>query len=157
MNVRDTEHIIAELQSKENYTPTLNHKEADLIIVNTCGFLEAAKEESLNTVLTLHNHRKDDSLLVMAGCLSERYKEILPKEIPEVDIWSGVADFDKIDEMVKDHMENPENREWQKTLAYKVVEIIHGEKEATLAVKISDFMFQANDQLEILKTLTDEE
>jgi len=93
-NLVDTEVMMGRLQ---NYTLTDDASEADVIIVNTCGFIEAAKEESLNTVLTLHNQRKEDSLLVMAGCLSERYKEELKNALPEVDIFTGVGDYDKID------------------------------------------------------------
>jgi len=58
-----------------------------------------------------------------------------------------------IDKLVENHLENPENREWQKLLAYKVVEIIHWIKEADLTVKISDFMFWNEDKLEIVKNL----
>lgn len=64
---------------------------------------------------------------------------------------------EEIDDLVSKHMETPENREGQKLLAYKVVEIIHGTKEADLAVRISDFMFWKDDKLEILKTLSNEE
>jgi ribosomal protein S12 methylthiotransferase RimO len=73
---------------------------ADLIIVNTCGFIESAKEESINTILNLHDERKEESVLVMAGCLSERYKEELQKELVEIDIFTGVGDYDKIDILV---------------------------------------------------------
>jgi len=96
-NLVDTEVMMGRLK---NYELTDDNENADVIIVNTCGFIEAAKEESLNTVLTLHNHRKDDSLLVMAGCLSERYKEELQSALPEVDIFTGVGDYDKIDELL---------------------------------------------------------
>ena len=68
-----------------------------------------------------------------------------------------LIETEEIDEIVKKHMEIPENREWQKLLAYKVVEIIHGTKEADLALRITDFMFGKNDKLEILKTLSKEE
>ncbi len=74
--------------------------EADVIIVNTCGFIDAAKEESINTVLDLHEQRREDSLLVMAGCLSERYQEDLQKEMKEVDIFTGVGDYDQIDALL---------------------------------------------------------
>jgi ribosomal protein S12 methylthiotransferase RimO len=74
--------------------------EADVIIVNTCGFIDAAKQESLNTIFNLDAGRKSDSVLVMAGCLSERYKEELSKELSEVDIFTGVGDYDKIDELL---------------------------------------------------------
>ncbi len=98
-NLVDTEVMMGKLQ---NFSLTDNNEEADVIIVNTCGFIEAAKEESINTVLTLHNQRKKDSLLVMAGCLSERYKEELAAAMPEVDIFTGVGDYDRIDELLKE-------------------------------------------------------
>jgi len=96
-NLVDTEVMLGKLQ---NFELTENNEEADVIIVNTCGFIDAAKEESLNTVLSLHDARKEDSLLVMAGCLSERYQEELMEQIPEVDIFTGVGDYDKIDELL---------------------------------------------------------
>ncbi len=96
-NLVDTEVMMGKLQ---NFTLTDNQEEADVIIVNTCGFIDAAKQESINTVLNLHDARKEDSVLVMAGCLSERYKEELAKDMPEVDIFTGVGDYDKIDELL---------------------------------------------------------
>ncbi|NPA29417.1 MAG: 30S ribosomal protein S12 methylthiotransferase RimO [Epsilonproteobacteria bacterium] len=96
-NLVDTEVMLGRLRA---YEMTDAPEEADVIIVNTCGFIDAAKEESLNTVLSLHEARKEDSVLVMAGCLSERYKEELKKELPEVDIFTGVGDYDKIDELI---------------------------------------------------------
>lgn len=84
----------------QNFELTDNQEEADVIIVNTCGFIDAAKQESINTVLNLHDARKEDSVLVMAGCLSERYKEELRQDMPEVDIFTGVGDYDKIDELL---------------------------------------------------------
>ena len=98
-NLVDTEVMMGKLQ---NLTLTDDAEDADVIIVNTCGFINAAKEESLNTVLSLHEVRKEDSVLVMAGCLSERYREELAQEIPEVDIFTGVGDYDKIDELLKE-------------------------------------------------------
>jgi ribosomal protein S12 methylthiotransferase RimO len=84
----------------QNYTMTDDSTDADVIIVNTCGFIDAAKKESLDTVLNLHAGRKQESVLVMAGCLSERYQEDLSKELKEVDIFTGVGDYDKIDELL---------------------------------------------------------
>jgi ribosomal protein S12 methylthiotransferase RimO len=84
----------------QNYTMTDDSTDADVIIVNTCGFIDAAKKESLDTVLNLHAGRKKESVLVMAGCLSERYQEDLSKELTEVDIFTGVGDYDKIDELL---------------------------------------------------------
>jgi ribosomal protein S12 methylthiotransferase RimO len=84
----------------KEYEITDDNREADVIIVNTCGFIDAAKEESINTVLNLHDERKSDSILVMSGCLSERYKEELQEEMPEIDIFTGVGDYEKIDALI---------------------------------------------------------
>ena len=73
---------------------------ADVIIVNTCGFIDAAKEESINTILNVHEERKEGSLLVVSGCLTERYQEELQQDLPEVDIFTGVGDYEKIDKMI---------------------------------------------------------
>ena len=96
-NLVDTEVMMGKLQ---NFELTDESQDADVIIVNTCGFIDAAKEESVNTVLSLHEARKEDSILVMAGCLSERYKDDLAVQIPEVDIFTGVGDYDHIDELL---------------------------------------------------------
>ncbi|WP_324171292.1 30S ribosomal protein S12 methylthiotransferase RimO [Sulfurimonas sp.] len=98
-NLVDTEVMMGKLQ---NFELTDAQDEADVIIVNTCGFIDAAKEESINTVLSLHDTRKEDSVLVMAGCLSERYKEDLANQMPEVDIFTGVGDYDRIDELLQE-------------------------------------------------------
>ncbi len=96
-NLVDSEVMLGRLQS---YQLTDESNKADVIIVNTCGFIDAAKEESINTILTLHQDRKKGSLLVMSGCLSERYKEELQAELPEIDIFTGVGDYDKIDQLI---------------------------------------------------------
>lgn len=96
-NLVDTEVMLGRLK---NYEMTDESANADVIIVNTCGFIDAAKQESLNTIFNLDAGRKKDSVLVMAGCLSERYKEELSKELSEVDIFTGVGDYDKIDELL---------------------------------------------------------
>jgi len=98
-NLVDTEVMMGKLQ---NFELTDDNEDADVIIVNTCGFIDAAKEESINTVLSLHEARKEDSVLVMAGCLSERYQEDLSNQIPEVDIFTGVGDYDHIDELLNE-------------------------------------------------------
>jgi len=68
-----------------------------------------------------------------------------------------LIETEEIDILVAKHMETPENREWQKELAYRVVEIIHGTKEADLALRITDFMFGWEDRLEVLKSLNNDE
>jgi ribosomal protein S12 methylthiotransferase RimO len=96
-NLVDSEVMLGKLS---DYKLTDETNEADVIIVNTCGFIDSAKQESLNTILSLHEERKSESVLVMAGCLSERYKDELQKELKEVDIFTGVGDYDHIDELV---------------------------------------------------------
>ena len=96
-NLVDSEVMLGRLKS---YEMTDDQSDADVIIVNTCGFIDAAKEESINTVLNIHDIRKKDSILVMSGCLSERYKAELQADMPEVDIFTGVGDYEKIDALI---------------------------------------------------------
>ena len=96
-NLVDSEVMLGRLKE---YEITDECEQADVIIVNTCGFIDAAKEESINTLLSLHDSRKKDSVLVMSGCLSERYKEELQAEMPEIDIFTGVGDYEKIDALI---------------------------------------------------------
>ncbi len=98
-NLVDSEIMLGKLK---DYEIIDNPEIADVIIVNTCGFIDSAKEESINTILNLHDERKEESVLVMAGCLSERYQEELQKELPEIDIFTGVGDYDKIDTLVNE-------------------------------------------------------
>ena len=94
----------------QNYDITDDISDADVIIVNTCGFIKSAKEESIQTILEMHEARKNGSLLVVTGCLMQRYKDELIKELPEVDLFTGVADYDKIDEIIlkKQNLFSPE-------------------------------------------------
>jgi ribosomal protein S12 methylthiotransferase RimO len=96
-NLVDSEIMLGRLQE---YAITNDPDTADVIIVNTCGFIEAAKEEAINTILSLHAQRKEDSLLVMSGCLTERYQKELQESMPEIDIFTGVGDYEKIDELI---------------------------------------------------------
>ena len=96
-NLVDSEIMLGRLQ---NYDITDDISDADVIIVNTCGFIKSAKEESIKTILEMHEARKNGSLLVVTGCLMQRYKDELIKELPEVDLFTGVADYDKIDEII---------------------------------------------------------
>lgn len=75
--------------------------QADVIIINTCGFIHAAKQESIQTILEAANARKNGALLVVSGCLSERYAKELEQEIPEIDLIIGVRDYAKIDALLE--------------------------------------------------------
>ena len=96
-NLVDSEIMLGRLQ---NYELTDEPANADVMIVNTCGFIASAKQESIRTILKLSEQKKSGALLVVTGCLMQRYKDELMRELPEVDIFSGVGDYDKIDEMI---------------------------------------------------------
>lgn len=98
-NQVDSEVMLGRLKS---YALTPHIQEADVIIINTCGFIESAKQESIQTILYALNSRKKGAVLVVSGCLSERYAKELKEEIPEIDIITGVGDYDKIDVMVRE-------------------------------------------------------
>ena len=97
-NLVDSEVMLGALRE---YKITDEVSEADVIIVNTCGFISAAKQESINTILEASSKRKEGALLVASGCLSERYHKELLEEMPEIDIITGVGDYDKINEMIE--------------------------------------------------------
>lgn len=76
--------------------------QADVIIVNTCGFIESAKRESIDAILEMAEYKEDKCrLLIASGCLAERYSEEIAKEIPEVDAIVGTGDYDRIAEAIK--------------------------------------------------------
>jgi ribosomal protein S12 methylthiotransferase len=84
---------------------TTDEHEAEIIIVNTCAFIGDAKKESIDTILDLADRKRDSRcrLLVVAGCLPQRYQEELVRELPEVDIFVGTADYPRIAELVAEH------------------------------------------------------
>ncbi len=92
----DSEKLLSELLEKyEGSEVTLDPSEADIAIVNTCSFIGPAKEESINTILDLAEYKKSGSLkkLIVAGCLVERYKDEIRKELPEIDEIASVKDY----------------------------------------------------------------
>ena len=96
-NLVDSEILLGGLQQTD-VSITANPEEADTIVVNTCGFLDIAREESVDTIIQAAEMKKTGSLkeLVVMGCLSERYPEELKKEIPEVDRIFGSNDHRQI-------------------------------------------------------------
>ena len=96
-NTVDSERLMKQIQlNKIKLTDDPN--KAEIVIINTCGFIEAAKEESINTILeavAMKNNGKIKKVIV-AGCLSERYKDDLLKEIPEVDVYFGTENYEGI-------------------------------------------------------------
>ncbi len=105
-NLVDSENMIGILVS-EGYEMTDIIEEAEIIIVNTCAFIDSAKEESINTILDAARYKKIGAceVLISAGCLSERYKDEILSELPELDGVLGVEDYDKIDLLIKECFE----------------------------------------------------
>ncbi|MEG1559697.1 MAG: 30S ribosomal protein S12 methylthiotransferase RimO [Clostridia bacterium] len=93
-NLVDTETLLGELKSF-GFEITNDRAKAEIIVINTCGFIESAKQESIDTILETATLKRDGvlKLLVVSGCLSERYKESLMSELPEVDLFFGVKDY----------------------------------------------------------------
>ncbi|MDQ0148965.1 30S ribosomal protein S12 methylthiotransferase RimO [Eubacterium multiforme] len=105
--------IMLGVMNKE-YEITNNPKEADIIIVNTCGFIEKAKQESIDTILEMAKYKTENNckLLIATGCLTQRYGKELQDLMPEIDIMLGVNDYTKIDKLIKEFItkENIENK-----------------------------------------------
>lgn len=122
-NLVDTEMMIG-LFEKNKYQIVSHPEEAEILLINTCGFIESAKEEAINTILEMAEYKKKNcQYLIVTGCLVQRYKEELEKELPEVDLFITIDEYDKLWEKItglianqktsKEKVEN-ESREVQK-------------------------------------------
>lgn len=96
-NLVDSEMMIGSL-TQSDYEITQNAEDAETIIVNTCGFIEDAKKESLSTIFEMSRMKEDGKLkqLVIAGCLTQRYKDELVNDLPEADVFVGSGEFQNI-------------------------------------------------------------
>lgn len=104
-NLIDTEIAIG-IFNKKKYNIVNNEKDADIIVINTCGFIESAKEEAINTILEMAEYKKKRcKALIVMGCLVERYKEELEKAIPEVDLFIKFSEYDNICEKLEELLE----------------------------------------------------
>ena len=105
-NLVDSEKMIALLVS-QNISVTSTPEDAEIIIVNTCGFIHDAKEESIETILEMAEYKKTGTckILIVTGCMAQRYKEEITKEIPEVDAFVGTSSYDKIADMINSVLE----------------------------------------------------
>ncbi len=98
----DSEILLGTISNE--YEITNDPKEADIIIVNTCGFIEKAKEESINTILEMAQYKTNYKckLLIATGCLTQRYGEELKNLMPEIDIMLGVNDYKKLHKLIRE-------------------------------------------------------
>lgn len=101
-NLVDSEIILGMLKSS-SFEIVNTIEESDIIIVNTCGFIEASKKESIENILDVTKYGKK---VVVTGCLVERYKEELMQSIPEVDLWVSIKDYPRFNELLENMLEN---------------------------------------------------
>ena len=87
-NQVDSDKLVGTLLA-DGLRPASDAESADLVVVNTCAFIEAARQESIDTVLALDERRRDGSRLVVTGCMAERYGDELAAALPEVDQVAG--------------------------------------------------------------------
>lgn len=99
-NKVDSEVIIGNLISNENITYTTDIKKADLIIINTCGFIESAKTEAINTIFEVLDVKKKKQKVMVCGCLSTRYSNDIANLIPEVDRFVTIKEYPKLKEII---------------------------------------------------------
>lgn len=101
-NLVDSELMLGALNGS-GYQIVSNSREAQIIIVNTCGFIESARQESINTIIEMAAFKKQGcELLIVTGCLAERYKQKIMEEIPEVDAVLGTGSYDKIASIINE-------------------------------------------------------
>ena len=95
-NLVDTEKTIGIFKAN-NYEIVNKPEEADVIVINTCGFIESAKEEAINTILEMAEYKKKNcKYLIVMGCLVERYKNELEKALPEVDLFIKYSEYNSL-------------------------------------------------------------
>ena len=110
-NLVDSEMMMGLLYDR-GYEFTDNEEEADIIVINTCGFINDAKEESINTILEMAKYKENNlKALIVAGCLVERYKNEILQELPEIDAIVGTTAFDKICDVVDDVLADKKHNE----------------------------------------------
>lgn len=130
-NLIDTEMGIS-LFKDHKFEIVNDPKEAEIIVINTCGFIQSAKEEAINTILEMAEYKKDKCrYLIAMGCLVKRYKSDLEKSIPEVDLWISIDEYkdfwNKVSTLVGENVES-------EYMSYRNRTITTGKKMAYLKI-----------------------
>lgn len=112
-NLVDSE-VMAGILQKDQFSILPPDQATDVGVVNTCGFIDASKKESIDTILELAQEKKAGrlKLLIVSGCLSQRYAGELPKLLPEVDAFIGTGDFKKLSQIIHDKMGGEKKRDF---------------------------------------------
>lgn len=101
-NLVDSQVMLGLLKSNK-FTITENPEEAETVIVNTCSFIDSAKQESIQTILDMADYKEQGKLknLVVSGCMAQRYSKDLEKEMPEVDLFIGTGEYHRVVELLQ--------------------------------------------------------
>jgi ribosomal protein S12 methylthiotransferase len=112
-NLVDSE-VMAGLLERNDYRIVQRPSDADVVLVNTCGFIGPAKEESIETILEISRLKEEGKVkkLVVAGCLSQRYPDEMARELPEVDLFIGTGEVPRIAEILREHEANSTRRQY---------------------------------------------
>lgn len=130
-NLVVTEEMIG-LFKKHKYDIVSDPSEADILLINTCGFIESAKDEGIKTILEMADYKEDKcKYLIVTGCLVERYEDELRKEIPEVDLFISIRNYDKLWEKIDDLINSKNDKD---KLNYKDRVITTGDVMAYLKI-----------------------
>lgn len=106
-NLVDSEKIMGMLK-EGGHEFVSKPSDAEAIIINTCGFIQSAKEEAINTILEMAEYKKKNcKKLIVCGCLAQRYKEDLEKEMPEVDRFIAIREYPQLHEILKEELQIP--------------------------------------------------
>ena len=133
-NEYDSQNLAAELL-KRGCGLADSPDEADILIVNTCGFIEAAKIESIEHIFNMAAMKGESKKLVVTGCLSERYHEELSEELPEVDLFTGVNDYDDLPSLLLNETEGDQVKgKTEKVLPYRKRVFPEGTYTASLKI-----------------------
>lgn len=130
-NLVVTEEIIG-LFKQHGYEIVDDALEADILLINTCGFIESAKDEGIKTILEFAEYKKNKlKYLIVTGCLVQRYEKELTKEIPEVDLFISIQDYDKLWDKISSLLDKNSDNE---QLSYKNRVLTTGDTMAYLKI-----------------------
>ena len=141
-NLVDSE-VMSGLLVQDHYEMVQEPADADVVLINTCGFIDAAKAESIDTIVEISRLKQEGTLrkLVVAGCLSQRYPQELATELPEVDLFIGTGEIPRIVNILKEHERDQDRRHYVGVPAYlydHVTPRLRSTPSYTAFVKISE-------------------
>ena len=137
-NLVDTEKTIA-LFKNNGYEIVNNAKQAEIIVINTCGFIETAKEEAISTILEMAQYKEQNcKYLIAMGCLVERYKNELEKELPEVDLYIKYSEYDNIWQKIQELIKSKKVEENSKENFDEIIDRVITTGENYAYLKIAD-------------------